>query len=266
MTSHTDLLDQPERLGGAFFGSILLHGSFAALLIGVAVMHPGGKVQWGDQRGGRMGSVAISTVSTINLPSKSGPVNPVATDTQSHVPTPLPEKTKAKAKPKEAPDAIPIASKKAPAKPNKPEFTEHNKFRDQQKYAPNQLYSTAGQATASPMYAMRGGGGVGVGIDSPFGNQFGAYATILRDRVAQSWKTTDIDPRIQTAPAAVISFSLLRNGNLVPGSVHISQTSGNRALDYSAQRAVLDAQPFPQLPAQFNKNQADIELRFELRR
>ena len=38
--------------------------------------------------------------------------------------------------------------------------------------------------------ALAGGGGVGVGNNSPFGNQFGAYADLLRNRVAQYWKTT----------------------------------------------------------------------------
>ena len=63
-----------------------------------------------------------------------------------------------------------------------------------------------------------------------------------------------------------MTFGILRSGELVSGSVKVSQSSGNRALDYSAQRAILDAAPFPALPPQFNKTHADIELRFELRR
>jgi outer membrane biosynthesis protein TonB len=37
-------------------------------------------------------------------------------------------------------------------------------------------------------------------------------------------------------------------------------------LDRSAQRSVVDANPFPPIPAAFTRNQADIELTFELRR
>src|SRR6185503_3538858 len=104
---------------------------------------------------------------------------------------------------------------------------------------PNQLTTPGGQAANSPNFAMKGGGGVGIGDSSPFGTQFGWYATILRDKVAQSWKTTDITAAGQT-PAAVVTFTILRNGSLAPGSVRIAQTSGNRALDFSALRAVED--------------------------
>ena len=116
----------------------------------------------------------------------------------------------------------------------------------------------------TPCTTCAAAAGSGVGTNSPFGSQFGAYAGILRDRVEQNWHTTELN--IQTAAPVAITFSILRNGALVPGSVKVSQSSGNRALDFSAQRAVLDAAPFPPLPPQYSKNQADIELRFELRR
>jgi TonB family protein len=53
---------------------------------------------------------------------------------------------------------------------------------------------------------------------------------------------------------------------VAPGSVRITQRSGNQALDYSAQRAILDAAPFQSLPPQFPRNEVEIEFRFELRR
>jgi hypothetical protein len=37
-------------------------------------------------------------------------------------------------------------------------------------------------------------------------------------------------------------------------------------LDYSAQRAIMDAAPFQALPPQFQRNEVEIEFRFELRR
>jgi TonB family protein len=48
--------------------------------------------------------------------------------------------------------------------------------------------------------------------------------------------------------------------------VRVSQSSGNTALDRSAIRAVLDAAPFPPLPAGFPRSDAQIELNFQLRR
>jgi len=111
---------------------------------------------------------------------------------------------------------------------------------------------------------LAGGGGVGVGNNSPFGNQFGAYADLLRTRVAKYWQTTMIDPRLRTAPQVSVTFTLHRDGSAT--GIRITQKSGINALDISAQRAIMDAAPFPQLPPQFPKNEAEIEFVFELKR
>lgn len=265
MASHIDILDERDPMGVPFFGSILVHIGIGVLLFGVTLILPN-REHWGDPSGGRMGSVAVSPVASIPLPNLGVQPNPLANDTKSKVPEakPLPkEKPKAKAKAPE-PDAIPIPKKSAPKKQAREYTPQPNKWQEQRKDLPNQLTSTVGAAASNPMYNLRGGGGVGVGTNSPFGSQFGAYAGILRDRVEQNWHTTELN--IQVAAPVAITFSILRNGALVPGSVKVSQSSGNRALDFSAQRAVLDAAPFPPLPPQYTKNQADIELRFELRR
>ena len=112
------------------------------------------------------------------------------------------------------------------------------------------------------MYSMTGGGGVGIGTDSPLGTQFGWYAKLLRDQVARNWKTGDIDSRITSAPQVAVRFTLLRDGSLGPGSVKVSQSSGNQALDLSAQRAVLDAAPFPQLPPQYRAKPGGTRITF----
>jgi protein TonB len=173
---------------------------------------------------------------------------------------------KAKPAPKvTAPDpaAIPIPSRGAKSRPS-PAAAPPDKWRASQKDLPNQLYSTAGTRVTTPDYALSGGGGVGVGSNSPFGNQFGAYADLLRNRVAQFWQTTAIDPRLRTAPQVSVRFTLHRNGSVT--GIRLTQTSGINALDISAQRAIMDAAPFPQLPPQFPKNEAEIEFVFELKR
>jgi protein TonB len=222
-------------------------------------------VQWGDINGGGMGSVAVNVVPRIPLPGRSGPINPVANDTESVVPTPPP---KAKPKPKvEAPEprAIAIKSRNAVRKLSRA-ASAPNKFREQQQDLPNQVYSSAGQAVVSPMYGMTGGGGVGIGTSSPFGAQFGWYVNLLRDQVARNWRTSDLDPRLRSAPQVWVTFTIRRDGSVAPGSVRIAQRSGNQALDFSAQRAILDAAPFQPLPPQFQRNEVEIEFRFELRR
>ncbi|MGA2725902.1 MAG: TonB family protein [Bryobacteraceae bacterium] len=265
MTPHTDILDQPEPLGKSLAGSVALHVSVTAALLISTWIGRGRPVEWGDINGGGMGSVAVNVVPRVPLPGRSGPLNPVANDTESVVPTPPP---KAKPRPKveaQEPNAIAIKSRNAERKPSRA-ASAPNKFREQQQDLPNQLYSNSGQAVVSPMYGMTGGGGVGIGTRSPFGAQFGWYVNLLRDQVARNWRTSDLDPHIRTAPPVVVTFTIRRDGSVTPGSVRITQRSGNSSLDYSAQRAILDAAPFQALPPQFQRSEAEIEFWFELRR
>jgi periplasmic protein TonB len=265
MTPHADILDQAEPIRRSLAFSVTLHVSVALFLLGYAWIGPGKREEWGELNGGGIGSVAVGVVAAVPLAARSGQLNPVANDTESSVPTPP---SKAKTQPKvqaPEPDAIPLRSRNAARRPQAA-ASAPNKWRDQQKDLPNQLYSSTGQSAVSPMYQMSGGGGVGVGNSSPFGTQLGWYATLLRNKVAQNWRTADIDPRLRTAPLVVVHFTLQRDGSLTSGSVRVVQTSGVPALDYSAQRAVLDAAPFPAIPSQFPRNTADIEMQFELRR
>jgi hypothetical protein len=109
MNSHADILDRPERVWRSFWGSVALHLSVAAAVLAGHLdtsRHP--HENWGDIHGGGIGSVAVNVVARIPLPTESGPVNPVANDTESRAPEPP---AKVKPQPKvEAPepDAIPI--------------------------------------------------------------------------------------------------------------------------------------------------------------
>ena len=263
MYPHADILGQPESLGKPLIGSVALHAAlFGTLLFwGVALTrHP---ETWGDANSGGQGSVAINVVNKIPLPQRTGIVNPLANPTESSVPTPPPAaKAQRRAAPEE-PDAIPIKSRTHP-KTAEVARSAQNTWRAKQEDRPNQLYSAAGQALVSPMMGQTGSGGVGVGVGSPFGNRFGNYVTILRQRVAEKWRTNDVDPRIHSLPTAIVIFDLMRDGSV--RNVHVSQSSGNTAMDYSAQRAIYDASPFPPLPSEFERSDAVIELWFELRR
>jgi periplasmic protein TonB len=264
MASHADIMDQPERLARPFWGSLFLHVSVAAIILYTVWVGDKSTPLFGDPHGGGFGSVAVTPVASIKLPSQDAPANPVANDTQSHVPEP-PAKKKAVEKAKAPdPDAIPIKSRNATKRTSERASSQPNKFREQQQDRPNQLYTPGGAAVSSPMYNMQGGGGLQLGNDSPFGTQFGAYAKLLRDSVARHWSTSDFDSRL-TVPPAVVTFIIRRDGSLAPGSVKLAERSGNAALDISAQRAILDAAPFPPLPPGFSKNEAQVELRFNLK-
>jgi protein TonB len=212
-----------------------------------------------------MGAVAVTPVHSIPLPSRNSAPNPVANPTESQVPTPPKTKSIPKVKVPE-PAAIQLKSKAAPKKPQPIDTYVPNKFRDLQPDLPNQVYSKSGQALSSPMVQMPGAGGVGIGSDSPLGSQFGAYAKLIIDRVGQHWQTTNLNARIQTAPTVVITFTINRDGSVPQNSIKIAQSSGILPVDLSAQRAVMDAAPFQPLPTAYTRNDAQIELRFELRR
>lgn len=261
MAGHVDILEQPESLSGWLIGSLTLHIAIASALLWYTVLGPGKIEQWGSPTGGGFGSVVVNPVARIPLPQRNGPENPVANDTHSMAPTPPP-----KAKPQPKPqakqpdaDAIPIKSRTAERRP-RPDYSAQNKFREQQRDLPNQVYSSRGQALNNPMYGVSGGGGVGVGDNSPFGTQFGWYAKSLIDQVGQHWQTGGLDSR---SNLAAVTFTIRRDGSVT--GVRLAQSSGNSATDFSAQRAVLDAQPFPPLPPQFPRNEATVTLQFSLK-
>jgi protein TonB len=264
MNGHVDTLDAAEPLAKWFVRSMVLHVALVAAFVVYGFMPHRAPIQWGDVKGGGFGSVAVTAVTRIPIPSRSGPINPVAADTESRAPEPPP-----KAKPKPAvklpdPKAIPLPSKEAIKRPSE-QASAPNKFREQQQDLPNQVYSSQ-QAAVTPMYSMPGGGGVGIGNSSPFGQQFGYYANLVRDKVARYWRTNELDPRLHSMPDVVVTFTILHDGSVSSSSVKIAQRSGNVTLDYSAQRAILDAAPFPPLPAGFPHSDADVEFVFQLRR
>ena len=116
-----------------------------------------------------MGSVLVNPIASINLPGRTGPVNPVANDTKSAVPTPPVVKPKPVPQEK-APDpkAIELPSPNAARKPSVA-AAPPDKFRAQQKDVENQIYTPGGQRANSPQYQTQGGGGVGVGTGSGAG-------------------------------------------------------------------------------------------------
>src|SRR5271154_3120012 len=254
MQEHADILDQQELLGGAFVQSVLLHAAVAGALILSSISFQHSRQVWGSANTAAGTAVAINSVKTIPLPSRAGIVNPVANDTESQVPqAPKPEPKKQIKAPD---DAIPLKSRLAKKQP-RPESLQ--RYRPQPP-APNQVFSREAPAAVSPMFEKPGSGGVGVGPNSAFGNQFGAYADLVVQRVTQKWQTTGLAG--MHLPMVVITFQISRDGSVK--NPQIAQRSGNSTLDYSALRAVSDAGPFPPLPPNYSGSSTSVELRFQL--
>src|ERR1700733_9491692 len=255
MHQHVDILDQQESLGGPFVQSVLLHAAIAGALIISTISFQHSRQVWGSANTAAGTAVAINSVKTIPLPSRAGKINPVANDTESQVPQAAkPEPKKEIKVPDE--DAIPLKSKLAKRQP-RPESPQ--RYRPEPP-AENQVFSRTAPAAVSPMFQKPGSGGVGVGPNSAFGNQFGAYADLVVQRVTEKWQTNGLAGL--RLPMAVITFDILRDGSVK--NAQIMQRSGNSTLDYSALRAVMDAGPFPPLPAEYSGSSTNVELRFQL--
>lgn len=258
MHQHTDILDQPESLGVPFVESVLLHAAIAGAFIFASISFQHSRQVWGSQNTGAGSAVAVNAVKTIPLPSRAGRINPVANDTESEVPQASAPKPEPKKQVKIPDDAIPLKSRLAKRQP-KPEVS--HVYRPKP-ISENQLLSHIGQAAVSPMFQKPGAGGVGVGPNSSFGNEFGAYADLVVQRVTEKWQTNGLAGL--NLPMVVVTFDILRNGNVT--NAKIIQRSGNATLDFSALRAVTDAAPFPPLPSNYNGSSTNVELRFQLQR
>jgi periplasmic protein TonB len=265
MAGRVDTLEQHDGLSRFFALSTGVHVAFFASIAIYASVGARGGLEWGNPHSLGGSAVGINAVKQIPLPGRSGETNPLANDTHSRVP--LPPKPVVKPAPKEPeidPDALPIPARNAPRKPTYTRSQQYSPYRATPD-RPNQLYSHSGQAMTSNMYgAQTGTGGVQMGSAGAFGYRFGAYRDMIEQRVSQKWRTDEIDPRITTAPTAIVTFDIQKNGAVT--NVRILQSSGNRALDYSAQRAIYEAGPFPPLPQAYERSSAGIEIWFTLKR
>ncbi len=214
----------------------------------------------------------------IPLPRRSKLENPVANDTTSNVPVePAKEKPVKKERAvRDDDDGIAIKNKKQKKRPKdrvkdrtidraaeRASETTH-RYVPKQEYKPNQVYSSTAPAVSSNLYSGTPGTAIGIGNNNAFGNRFGAYADLMRRRISEKWRTNEIDPRLTTAPPAVVTFELFRDGTI--RNVQLKEKSGVTSLDYSVQRAVTEAAPFPPIPREYERDSAVIELSFHLKR
>ncbi len=260
MAGHADVLDDRESLGKPFIGSVGFHVGVALLFIGWQT-YSGSRLVLGTTKPGFGDSVSVNAVRSIPLPSRSGRLNPVANDTESRVPQkPI---TKPISRPKAPePKAIPLKGRPRLIKP----FT--NEEMSPQRYRPqplreNQVTSNQAPAAVSPMYAKPGtAAGVGVNPNSILGTEFGGYALLLMQRIAEHWNTGGLAGL--RVPISVITVRIFRNGSIQ--NPRITQTSGNSAVDSSALRAVIEAAPLPPLPPDYRGGYLDVDFQFTLQR
>ena len=257
MPEPLDILDERDPLALPFVGSLLVHGGVVAFLLFGWLWLNQHKDTLGDINPAGGPAYAVSAVHNIPIPRREAPQNPVANDTESQVPTAPAKQTQQKIQPP-AKDAFEIAEK---LKKQAPKPTKQQTY--QQPTPKNQVFSEK-QALSNPMYGGPAGGGrVGLGPNTPLGNnRLGWYAQLIRDRIAQNWNTNGLSGVTQNAPA-IVGFIIMRDGTI--RNPQIVQSSGNPVIDNTALRAVYQSNPLPGLPPQISDNSITAQFTFNLR-
>jgi protein TonB len=259
MMYHADILDQPESMKRAFLAALTLHAAVVAAFVLYAWVEAHRDTFGAKDAGG--GAIGIQAVESIPL-AHSGMQNPLASDTQSQVPQQPLQKEQARRE-KESKDAV--ALKMRERKRQSDVASEKQRFRPFKELDPNQVYAQQAPQVSNPLFsAMPGSGRIGTGANTTLGTRFAGYAQQIQQLVAQKWRTGDVDATIHTAPVVIATFDLLRDGRAV--NIKILQQSGIPTLDYSVQRAILEASPFPPIPPGFDRESAKVEFWFELKR
>jgi periplasmic protein TonB len=261
--SHSVALDpRQDQLSKPLAASLAFHLAIVALVGGFAWWENRHRDTFGDPNAGP-GTATVDLVESIPGFRQTRDTQKVANETESQVPSlPKPE-----ARPRveeDDPDAISLKSnRKQPKKKTKKQPVA--KMSNQKRlYTPEQIYSSTGARVSTPMFApAKGGGGVGLGSSNPFGTRLGWYADLIRQRVAEKWRTQDLDSRLNNLEA-IVTFDIHRDGSVT--NIRLIQRSGNYTVDTSAMRAVHEASPLEPLPKEFERNLASVEFRFKLQR
>ena len=243
-----------QNLRNPFAVSLALHAAIGLAFLGLTLWKmQSAENQFGAENPGA-GAYSVGVVNSINLPSRQAPVQPLADDSPSEI-EPSPAKEKKKPKPLFDDEGIKLDDKPSLRKQSGATTASND---------PNRVTSNIGQAASSPMFKQVGGGGIGIGQNAPIGKNFGWYAELIRQKVAENWKPDEVNPAGRSSKPAIVTFVIQRDGTVK--NIRLATPSGVSALDYSAQRAVQQASPFPKLPDQFDKDSAMIEFWFELKR
>jgi TonB family protein len=181
----------------------------------------------------RAGAIGVGVGTRFRFP-REGPKNPLANPSTSEVVqqvTKPEDRSRAEEIPRDAVQLLRDRKGKTREPRKLPSFTTP---------AENQVTSTQPQALSSPMFSEAPGSGqVGTTANTTLGSRFAGYAAQIRTLVAQQWRTSGIDQRLQNPPQVIVTFELMRNGTI--RNLRLLQKSGNSALDVSVLRAIEDA-------------------------
>lgn len=263
MSERRSPLDAKNGIRLPFLASVSCHGALLFTSVLWSALNP--PIDLGSQNGAGGGAIVAVQGVPINV-IRADEENPVANPSAHTVPAPQQRQSStelAEPQPVDDPEAAPIEETgRREAQQQQERSIGQRSARDS---APNQVNSSRGAALNSPLYSgSQSSSGVGFGEKGgPFGSRFGAYAQILQQKVAREWQRTLGQVAGSSSKPAIVSFRIERSGNI--DSIRVTQTSGNRSLDYSAHRAVGNANPLRPLPPAIGKDAVTIEMHFRLK-
>ncbi len=255
----SDKRQSDNALGRPVAVSLSCHAALFAVMIGWGFLTPDA-MPLGDPDGDKGTAVAVTlTGIPINVP-RAEP-NPVANPVTHQVPAPEEKPEPAPPEPDPEPEAVEVEEARKP----RPQRQEQARA-DKKEQPDNQVPSTTGAQASDPIFSgqeRESAGGIGVQGRNPFGTGFGGYATALQRRLSQEWSKSMGQIAGTSSKPVVVQFRILRNGAI--DRIRVVESSGNRSLDYSAHRAVVNVNPFRPLPPAMRRPAILVEMWFRLK-
>lgn len=247
-----------------FFYSVLFHISLSVLmLLGVWVQRSGER--WGGIGGGDGSAVKVTLVPSTGIPmlqpTNAADSNVVDLTKSLHKEEPLPPPPEIKT------DAIklPKFEKEKPLPPSKKSRIFEKKTPEPDNAVPGKggsmnlpsgFNNTPGPLSGGPAMVGPGGG--------DFAGRYPWYVQAVTRAISQNWMQNTIDPSVRAAHSAktTVTFTINRDGSIK--DIRLVQSSGNRSMDDSAQRALLSIDHFPPLPADYSGSYVNVTFYFDL--
>ncbi|MBS1822211.1 MAG: energy transducer TonB [Acidobacteria bacterium] len=234
-----------DNLRGNFFGSLVLHGVVAGLVIGLAYFNNRGH-SWGEDAA-TAGAIQATMVASLPLPPKQRELDTGVLTSES--PSPAPVVAKEKTEPPPKPDEVAVPEKTKPVKQAPQPTPAPPKHPQPAPPQPTKAATgeTAGIRIPQSTIELKNGTASAMVQDRTFGARFAYYVNIVNKVVAQNWYTQEADPRASAGKSVTVIFDIGRDG--APSNPRFGTRSGSPSLDTSAMRAVQRVDSFGPLPA-----------------
>jgi outer membrane biosynthesis protein TonB len=264
-----------EKFGRPVTFSMALHGVFFGVVLLSSWATPQ-RVQWGDEGIGGT-AVAVNLTPTVPLPPRTGPQNPLASDTRELYPAQpqRPEPTPPPPPPRPSARELQLAEREA--KKRQADLDRRRLERElaamKQRELPEGAIpgtTTSGRA-ASDMYGMATAHGAGgLGFSGDFGSRYGWYVRAVRECLGRNWDRSRIDASVRQAPRVFVEFQIMRDG--IIRNERIVTRSNVPSVDREALRTVHACSgrsevgasgKLPELPRDYRGSSVTVELWFE---